>query len=82
MKTNRFPVNVHFSAKKQEKGIWEFAYEPIKNMIGNPQDPTLWLLRAEASFMKALPRKFVEEIIFLNLTLIYRVIVNVLCSAI
>ena len=56
MKTNRFPVNVHFSAKKQEKGIWEFAYEPIKNMIGNPQEPTLWLLIAKKRFKEALSR--------------------------
>jgi hypothetical protein len=65
MKTNRFTVYVHFSALQQEKDIWEFAYEPIKNMIGNPPtDGKSWLLIAKTLFMKALPRKFVEERIF------------------
>jgi hypothetical protein len=46
----------------EEKGIWEFAYDPIKNMIGDPPtDGTNWLMIAEDEFMKALPRKFVGE---------------------
>jgi hypothetical protein len=71
MKTNRFTFYVHFLAfTQQEKGVWEFAYEPIKNMIGNLQDPTLCLLKAKKSFKEALSRKFVEESIFLNFNLI------------
>jgi hypothetical protein len=59
-------VNVHFSAiTQQEKGVWEFAYDPIENMIGDPPtDGTNWLLRAKRKFKEALPRKFVGELIF------------------
>jgi hypothetical protein len=51
-------VNVHFSAiTQQEKGVWEFAYEPIEKMIGDPPtDGTNWLMIAKDRFMKALPR--------------------------
>ncbi len=61
IKTKRFTVNVHFSAiTQQEKGVWEFAYEPIENMIGDPPtDGKSWLLIAKTCFMKALPRMFV-----------------------
>jgi hypothetical protein len=47
------------------KVTWEFAYEPIEKMIGDPPtDGTNWLMIAEDRFMKALPRKFVGELIF------------------
>ncbi|XP_046461319.1 uncharacterized protein LOC124207753 isoform X2 [Daphnia pulex] len=53
----RNPVNL--KTIQQEKETWEFAYEPIKNMIGDPPtDGTNWLMIAEDHFMKALPLRF------------------------
>ena len=63
-KIKRYTVNVYFSGIQQEKdvGLWEFAYDPIKHMIGNPPtDGTNWLMIAEASFMKVLPGMFVAK---------------------
>jgi hypothetical protein len=49
-------------------------------MIGDPPtDGTNWLMIAHKSFMKALPRKFVGELIFfLNLALINHFIVYIM----
>jgi hypothetical protein len=77
MKTNRFTDIFYFSAIENKKGVWEFAYDPIKNMIGDP--PTNgknWLMIAKDHFKKALPRKFAGELIFKFEPIIKRVIVN------
>ncbi|XP_046633472.1 aurora kinase A-like isoform X2 [Daphnia pulicaria] len=59
----RNPVNLpKKSITQQEKGIWEFAYEPIENMIGDPPtDGTNWLMIAKDHFKKALPLRFEEK---------------------
>ncbi|XP_046460919.1 uncharacterized protein LOC124207482 isoform X1 [Daphnia pulex] len=56
----RNPVNL--KTLQQEKGVWEFAYEPIENMIGDPPtDGKNWLMIAKDHFKKALPLRFEEK---------------------